>query len=365
MSQNTRSKTAATATEGCSKRPATQAPTAIGKQLQEVEPAPHSFEEARKAAHWNLLKQAIEAGYKGLASSGTFGEPVQLENRKPIGSKWVFRWKTDAAGKIIKPKARLVAKGFSQKLGIDYDETFAPTPHASSIRLLLATAVQEDLDILHFDAEQAFIESKLEENIYMRLPPGCGSTSGKTVKLHRSLYGLKQAGRCWNYPLVEKLTQFSFERSLADSCIFRVRKGSKVTMMLAVHVDDMIVAGTEDDCKALHKFLNENFPKNNLGELTHYMGCSFARNRKEGTLTMSQESSIEKLTERFHVTKTNPIPACPSVELDARREGEAKTEEPYREAVGGLLWVAGMTRPDIAQAVRSVARHSHNPCQRH
>ena len=204
----------------------------------------------------------------------------------------------------------MVAKGFSQKLGIDYDETFAPTPHASSIRLLLATAVQEDLDILHFDAEQAFIQSNLEEEIYMRLPPGCGSTSGKTVKLHRSLYGRKQAGRCWNYLLVEKLTQFGFERSLADPCIFRVRKGNKVTMVLAVHVNDMIVAGTEDDCKALHKFLNENFPTNNLGELTHYMGCSFARNRKEGTLTMSQESSIEKLTERFHVTKTNPIHPC-------------------------------------------------------
>ena len=107
---------------------------------------------------------------------------------------------------------------------------------------------------------------------------------------------------------------------------------------ILLHVDNMVVAGKNDECAALHKFLNLKFPTNNLSELAYFMGCSFSRNRKTGTLTMSQESSIDKLIERFHVSKTNPVPACPSVELYARRKREARTKEPQggrRTTVGG------------------------------
>ena len=142
-------------------------------------------------------------------------------------------------------------------------------------------------------------------------------------------------------------------------------KEKRVTMMLAVHVDDMVIAGSKDDYERLLKFLNRSFPVKNLGELTHYMGCSFVRDRRNGKLSMSQGSCVDKLIQRFEITKTNHVPACPTVELDARRENEEKARVPYREAVGSLLWIAGMTRPDISHAVRSVATHSHDPCPRH
>ena len=72
----------------------------------------------------------------------------------------------------MKAKARLVARGFSQREGIDFFETYAPTPSASCIRLLAAIANECDLDLCHFDAEQAFVQSELEEEVFLRLPQG-------------------------------------------------------------------------------------------------------------------------------------------------------------------------------------------------
>ena len=105
----------------------------------------------------------------------------------------------------MKAKARLVARGFSQKEGIDYFETFAPTPSAVSIRLIAATSVENDLHLFHLDAEQAFVQSKLDTDVYMRMPRGCGDLSGKVVILNKSLYELKQAARTWHELLITTL----------------------------------------------------------------------------------------------------------------------------------------------------------------
>ena len=156
-----------------------------------------------------------------------------------------------------------------------------------------------------------------------------------------------------------------FEQCKADPCVFRFSKEQQVTIMVLVHVDDTIVAAKGDDANSLCKHLNSFFPTNNLGEITHYMGCSFKRNRSNGTLKMSQEAFVSKFLDRFNISNTCPIPACPSVELLARREEEDECKEPFREAVGGLMWLADMTRPDIANAVRDVACHADNPLKKH
>ena len=81
-----------------------------------------------------------------------------------ISAKWVFTWKTNELGKVVRAKARLVARGFRQVEGVDYFETFAPTPASSCVRLLASIACEVDFDLCHFDAEQAFVQSDLEEN---------------------------------------------------------------------------------------------------------------------------------------------------------------------------------------------------------
>ena len=82
--------------------------------------------------------------------------------------------------------------------------------------MLAALACELDLDLCHFDAEQAFVQSHLDEVVYIRLPPGCGALSGKVVRLHRSLYGLNQASRTWHYHLVRGIKPLEFGQCEAD-----------------------------------------------------------------------------------------------------------------------------------------------------
>ena len=93
----------------------------------------------------------------------------------------------------MRAEARLVARGFGQPEGIDFLYTFSPCPSVISIRLLAALACELDLDLCHLDAEQAFVQSDLDEVMYISLPPRCGALSGKVERLRRSLYGLNQA----------------------------------------------------------------------------------------------------------------------------------------------------------------------------
>ena len=131
-------------------------------------------------------------------------------------------WKSDEFGNVVRAKARLVARGFGQREDIDSFDTFSPCPSVMSIRLLAALACELDVDLCHFDAEQAFVQSDLDEVVYIRLPPGCGALSGKVVRLRRSLYGLKQTSRTWHYYLVRRMKALEFEQSEADACVMRL-----------------------------------------------------------------------------------------------------------------------------------------------
>ena len=96
---------------------------------------------------------------------------------------------------IMKAKARLVAKGLSQEWVVDFLEVVSPTAKTATIHLLVALTKHFDWEIIHFYVEQALVQSELDFAIFMRLLPGCGSMSGKIVRLNKSLYRLKQAAR--------------------------------------------------------------------------------------------------------------------------------------------------------------------------
>ena len=90
------------------------------------------------------------------------------------------------------------------------------------------------------------MRADLAEDVYRRLPEGCGSLSGKAVKLSKSLYGLRQASRQW-YALLRKcLLALGFVQCLADSCVFRLVEGGEVVMHLVVHVDGIFAVGKKE-----------------------------------------------------------------------------------------------------------------------
>ena len=114
----------------------------------------------------------------------------------PIGYKWIFKKKIGADGKVETYKARLVAKGFRQREGVDYEETFSPVAMLKSIQTLLAIAAHYDYEVWQMDVKIAFLNGRIEENIFMEQPKGYESKKGlKICKLNRSIYGLKKASR--------------------------------------------------------------------------------------------------------------------------------------------------------------------------
>ena len=163
------------------------------------------------------------------------------------------------------------------------------------MKILAAVANEHGLKIFHLDVAQAFVRAKLDHEIYMKLPGGCGDMSGTTVRLNRSLYGLKQSGRQWAGLLVETVVEYCMEQCRTDPCVFRMVVDGKVELIMAVHVDDIVIAGSDETCKDFHAALVTKFPTNNLGELTWYTGCAFKRDWELGTLEITQKSFIESM----------------------------------------------------------------------
>ena len=149
---------------------------------------------------------------------------------------------------------------------------------------------------------------------------------------------------------------------MADVCVFRlIEDHGRVAITAVVHVDDMFAVGQKERCDRLCVDLNQTIPVKNLGDLKWYGGCRYPRDRKRGTLTKSQQSFAEELVKKFRVTSVQSVPPKIRVKLEEFHEDEETESWPFHELVGGLMWLAISTRPDISNAVRSVARYCSAP----
>ena len=123
---------------------------------------------------------------------------------KPVGYKWVLVRKRNEENEIVRYKARLVAQGFSQRPGFDYDETYSPVMDGITFRYLISLAVHEKLEMRLMDVFTAYLYGTLDNDIYMKIPEGFKMPEAYkskpkqlfSIKLQRSLYGLKQPGEC-------------------------------------------------------------------------------------------------------------------------------------------------------------------------
>ena len=143
------------------------------------------------------------------------------------------------------------------------------------------------------------------------------------------------------------------------SCDFRLIRDNVVIMIFCVHVDDItVVARESEECDVFSTCLLAEFQTTG-GELSWYLGCAFKRDRKGGVLRASQGAFIESVVSRYGVDAISDFPASRSANLGPRRNDEPVCDKPVRTAVDSLCWLDGMTRPDIANAVRAEA-----PCPR-
>ena len=200
---------------------------------------PGTIQEALATDEATQWKAAADDEYQSLLDNDTWDLVKLPRGRKVIGCKWVFKVKHDGDGEVERFKGRLVAKGYSQKYGIDYDETFSPVVRFSSIRTLLALAVQKGMLIHQMDVVTAFLNGRLEEEIFMQQPEGYITPGSEDLvcRLKKSLYGLKQSPRCWNKEFQEYMKSTGFTQCTADPCVFVRVIGDNLTIV-AVYVDD-------------------------------------------------------------------------------------------------------------------------------
>ena len=164
----------------------------------------------------------------------------------------MFKIKTKSDGSLKRYKALLVARGFQQTQMRDYEETFAPVAHMTTVRTMIAVAASRPWTISQMDVKNAFLHGELHEEVYMHPPPGVDVPSGQVCRLHRALYGLKQAPRAWYERFVSVITEAGFSPSPHDPALF-IHTSSRGRTLLLLYVDDMLITGDDADHISLVK----------------------------------------------------------------------------------------------------------------
>ena len=193
-------------------------------KMQDLPPPPMTREEVRRSPFRKVFEHYQKVELNGLLAVGCFkvvDEKDMPKGWNVVGSRWVHTYKGDGHGNCLKTKSRVVAKGFTQVQEVDYHERTSPTPASAPVKMIAAIANKKGLPVFHLDVSQAFVQAPLEEEIFLRLPPGCGKLSGKVVKLLKCQYGLKQAGREWHLLLVTwPVKKIGMEHCKAEPCVF-------------------------------------------------------------------------------------------------------------------------------------------------
>ena len=340
---------------------------------------PNTMSECRNSPDWPKWKQAIMLELSSLNERQVFGEIQECPREStPIGCRWVFAIKRNADGSIARYKARLVAQGFTQKFGIDYSETYSPVIRTSTLRWLLAFAAFNDLKVRQADIETAYLYGDIDVELYMKVPEGV-SVEGKQqykrpcVRINKSLYGLKQAGRIWYLHLSRYLIKCGFKTSETCPCLF-IKKYKAEMAIMGIYVDDIVIVGTDAAIEDTMNALKAEFKVKDLGLLRYCLGLEITQTQKE--IKLNQMGYIKKVLNKFRMgdalkfCKTPMVVRSLSPESDVfgprmKNENLLGNKYPYREAIGALLYLANGSRPDISFAVSVLARYTSEPTLRH
>ncbi|CAI7892432.1 unnamed protein product [Closterium sp. NIES-54] len=138
-------------------------------------PTPRSYAEAIAGPCSSQWQAAMDAEMASWMSTVTYVDEVPPPGANIVDGMWIFRVKRPP-GSPPSFKARYVARGFSQRQGVDYLQTFSPTPKVTTLRVLLHVAAQCDYELHSLDFSTAFLQGSLHEEIWLRRPPGFTGT---------------------------------------------------------------------------------------------------------------------------------------------------------------------------------------------
>ncbi|CAI7845068.1 unnamed protein product [Closterium sp. NIES-53] len=323
---------------------------------------PRSYAEAIEGPYSSQWQSAMDAEMASWKSTGTYVDEVPPPRANIVSGMWIFRVKWPP-GSLPVFKARYVARGFSQRQGVDYFQTFSPTPKMTTLRVLLHVAAQRDYELHSLDFSIAFLQGSLHEEIWLRRPPGFTGSfpPGTQWSLRRPVYGLRQAPHEWHDTLMTTLAALGFAPSTADPSLFLHTDTSLPPFYILVYVDDFVFA-TADTAGLAHvkSELQKRHTCTDLGELRSYLGLQITRDRAQRTITLTQSHMVQQVFQRFDFTYSSPqaTPLSTRHSLSALPSDESvEPSGPYPELVGCLMYLMTCTRPDLAYPLSILARY--------
>ena len=229
----------------------------------------------------------------------------------PYGKAWVpshmiLIRQRYADGAIKKYKARLVAGGHRQDSTL-YDDVSSPTARPASVKILFAKAAIEKNIVRTFDVKGAYLKSQIDEEIYMLLPDTKNNKDKNWVKLHKSIYGFKQAGLLWLQNIKGKLLKFGAQQCKFDKCVFKYIEGDEV-IYIVIYVDDILSASsTNAITEKLLKYLREQYGE--VDEVTNtatHLGIRWIRLR-DGSIKINQPGYIDKILKKMNMEDCDTV----------------------------------------------------------
>ncbi|CAI7799218.1 unnamed protein product [Closterium sp. NIES-53] len=271
-------------------------------------PTPRSYAEAITGPYSSQWQAAMDAKMAFWKSTATYVDKVPPPGANIVDGMWIFR-------------------------GVDYFQTFSPTPKMTTLWVLLHVAAQRDYELHSLDFSTAFLQGSLHEEIWLRRPPGFNGTypAGSQWSLRRPVYGLRQAPREWHNTLRTTLAALGFVPCTADPSLFLRTDTSLSPFYLLVYVDDLVFATADTEALTLVK-----------SEL-----------QKRHTCTDLGPSNFQ-----LPALSPQPTPLSTSQWLSAPPSHESV--EPsglYSELVGCHMYLMTCTRPDLAYPLSLVARY--------
>ena len=254
-------------------------------------------------------------------------------------------------------------RGDQQAKGNQSDQaTYASTLAGRSFRTIMAIAARFDLELIQYDVVNAFVNTELPFEIYMRMPPGYRK-GGIVLRLYKALYGLRQAPLLWQNHFTTTLKSLGFKPIPHEPCYY-----TKDGVLLFFYVDDVVIAfkkNKKEQAKYLIQAIKDQYTLTGGEDIQWFLGIEILRDRKQGLIKLSQALYIDKISK---LAKEGHIPTTPmrNIELlpySGRASAASITQ--YQRKIGSLLYVAVITRPDIAFATSRLARFNMNPGPEH
>jgi hypothetical protein len=295
---------------------------------------------------------------------------------------WVYKYKTDEFGNRVLYKSRLVVRGDMAVAGLDYFETYSPVAKIDSVRLVLALIISHKLIPIQLDIGNAYVQSELLEEVYLRAIPGIPLPLGKCYRLLRSLYGLPQSGRNWNSVITAFFVELGFTQLREDLCIFVLFIDGVLVAIVALYVDDILL-GVDSVARAdwFCSTITARFKCKVIGLPTNVIGLGIKwepipEQLYYNSVHIINAKSVNVLADRFELQGARavklPYNLANSLSKDQGPTGQQllcplvkKMQSEYRTLVGTFIWLQVTTRVDITQTVLILSQFVSNPAYQH